>query len=129
MGLTSTSFIVSIQTTVSWHQRGIATAANMFMRNLGNTIGAALLGGILNNRIMHYFREHGHNTGNDLSIDSTNILLNEEERNKLASGTKALIQDGLTFSLQSVYYTVLIFAVISFLLVVLLPKKDPDSAE
>ena len=57
MGLTSTAFIVSIQSTVSWQQRGIATAANMFMRNLGNTIGAALLGGILNNRLAHYLSE------------------------------------------------------------------------
>lgn len=129
MGLTLTTFIVSIQSTVSWHQRGIATAANMFMRNLGNTIGAALLGGILNNRIMFYFKEKGQGAAEDLTIDSTNILLNEEERNKLAGGVKALLQDGLTFSLQSVYYTVLIFAVVSFVLIMLLPKKEPGSAK
>ncbi|KAB2337726.1 MFS transporter [Cytobacillus depressus] len=128
MGLTLTSFIVSIQSTVEWQQRGIATASNMFMRNLGNTIGAALLGGILNNRMMHYFRENGHSDSKDLSIDSTNILLNEDERNKLAGGLKVLLQDGLTFSLQSVYYTVLIFAIVSFILVLLLPKKDQNSA-
>ena len=52
MGLTLTVFIVSIQSTVNWQQRGIATASNMFMRNLGNTIGAALLGGILNSRLI-----------------------------------------------------------------------------
>ncbi|MBY0120880.1 MDR family MFS transporter [Bacillus sp. S/N-304-OC-R1] len=127
MGLTLTSFIVSIQSTVSWNQRGIATASNMFMRNLGNTIGAALLGGILNNRIMYYFHEKGQATKN-LTVDSTNILLKEEERNKLAGGVKALLQDGLSFSLQSVYYTVLIFAVLSFILIIFLPKKDSDSA-
>ena len=127
MGLILTTFIVSIQSTVSWHQRGIATAANMFMRNLGNTIGAALLGGILNNRIMHYFHEKGE-AAKTLTIDSTNILLNEEERNLLSKGVKTILQDGLTFSLQSVYFTVLIFAVVSFILIMLLPKKDSGSA-
>lgn len=57
MGLTSTAFIVSIQSTVAWQQRGIATAANMFMRNLGNTVGAALLGGVLNSSILSYMKK------------------------------------------------------------------------
>ena len=43
MGLTSTSFIVTIQGAVPREQRGSATAANMFMRNFGNTVGAAFL--------------------------------------------------------------------------------------
>ncbi|MFO1445726.1 MFS transporter [Bacillus sp. Bva_UNVM-123] len=126
MGLTSTSFIVSIQSTVSWQQRGIATASNMFMRNLGNTIGAALLGGILNSNIMSYFEKNAKNVNEKLSIDSANILLNAEERNKLASGVKEVLQDGLTFSLHSVYYAVLIFAIISFLFILLLPKKEKN---
>ena len=51
MGMTSTSFIVAIQTTVHWEIRGIATAMNMFMRSMGSALGVAFLGGILNNRI------------------------------------------------------------------------------
>ncbi|MDZ5470606.1 MDR family MFS transporter [Bacillus sp. 31A1R] len=124
MGLTTTSFIVSIQSTVSWQQRGIATAANMFMRNLGNTIGAALLGGILNSQIQSYIKENGNGLGKDLTIDSTNILLNKEERELLPEAVKNLLQDGLTFSLHSVYYAVLIFAILSFLFIIFLPKKE-----
>lgn len=121
MGLTSTSFIVSIQSTVSWEQRGIATAANMFMRNLGNTVGAALLGGILNSQIHAYFKAS--NVTENLSVDSATILLNENERNQLPSEIKAILQDGLTNSLHSVYFVVFLFAIISFVLVVFLPKK------
>src|SRR5690625_1782678 len=44
MGMTSTSFIVSIQTTVDWTIRGIATATNMFMRTIGSAVGVAFLG-------------------------------------------------------------------------------------
>ena len=123
MGLTSTSFIVSIQSTVSWEQRGIATAANMFMRNLGNTVGAALLGGILNSRLLHYFRENAGEVSENLTIDSTNSLLNESERNQLSEGVREILQGGLASSLHWVYYAVLLFAVISFFLTVILPKE------
>lgn len=123
MGMTTTSFIVSIQSTVSWEQRGVATASNMFMRNLGNTIGAALLGGILNSQMIAYMKEHGKGISEDLTLDSANILLNEEQRSALSEGVKKILQDGLTISIHTVYLTVLAFALISFILIVFLPKK------
>ncbi|MFS0647199.1 MDR family MFS transporter [Siminovitchia sp. 179-K 8D1 HS] len=123
MGLTSTSFIVLIQSAVSWKQRGITTATNMFMRNLGNTVGAALLGGILNGQILRYFSEQGGRLGENLTLDSTNKLLTEEQRNQLGSGVKALLQDGLSHSLHSVYVAVLIFGIMSFIFILFLPKK------
>jgi EmrB/QacA subfamily drug resistance transporter len=129
MGLTTTAFIVSIQSTVEWNQRGIATAANMFMRNLGNTIGAALLGGILNSQIKSYIQQNGEGIDDSLSLDSANVLLNEEARNSMDAGIKEILQNGLTISLHSVYYAVLIFAVISFLLVIALPKHEKETAD
>lgn len=121
MGLTSTSFIVSIQSTVSWEQRGIATASNMFMRNLGNTVGAALLGGILNSRIYAFIKES--RVEENLSVDSVNILLNEHQRNLLSENLKSILQEGLTVSLHWVYSVVFIFAIISFILVIFLPRE------
>lgn len=129
MGLTSTAFIVSIQSSVGWQQRGIATAANMFMRNLGNTIGAALLGGILNSQLLHFLKASAQRTGKLLSVDSTNILLKESERNKLPVSVRHILQDGLTVSLHSVYFVVLVLAVLSFIFVLGLPKKERDHLE
>lgn len=48
MGFIMTTTIVTIQSLVSWQRRGTATATNMLMRILGNSVGAALLGGVLN---------------------------------------------------------------------------------
>ena len=96
----------------------------MFMRNLGNTIGAALLGGILNSSIIRYMKENG---GKDLSIDSANILLNEMERLKMPIELKTILQDALTNALQSVYIVVLVFAAISLLLIFFLPKHDKST--
>lgn len=128
MGVTSTAFIVSIQSTVSWQQRGIATAANMFMRNLGNTIGAALLGGILNNRLANYLSEHANQSEEKLSVDSANLLLKEDDRTNLSESVRELLQDGLTQSLHWVYYVVLTFAIISLILISFIPKQKNGSA-
>jgi EmrB/QacA subfamily drug resistance transporter len=48
MGLLNTTFIILIQGSVAWEQRGSATAANIFSRMLGSTLGAATLGAVLN---------------------------------------------------------------------------------
>jgi EmrB/QacA subfamily drug resistance transporter len=124
MGLTSTAFIVSIQSTVTWQQRGIATAANMFMRNLGNTIGAALLGGILNSQLNRYFVDSFAYTGKRFSVESVNVLLKESERSKLPATVIHILQDGLTIALHVDYFVVLVFGVMSLILVLFIPKND-----
>ncbi|RHW31151.1 DHA2 family efflux MFS transporter permease subunit [Neobacillus notoginsengisoli] len=126
MGLTSTAFILLIQGTVSWQQRGIATASNMFMRNLGNTIGAALLGGILNSRFMSYLEENGTSGEDSPTLETANLLLDPNERTSLPAEVKVLLQDGLTVSLHTVYLGVLLFAIISIVLIFFLPKKRPS---
>jgi EmrB/QacA subfamily drug resistance transporter len=126
MGLTSTAFIVSIQSTVSWQQRGIATAANMFMRNLGNTIGAAMLGGILNSQLKAYFSDSENRTGVKLTVESTNTLLKESERSNLPLKIIHILQDGLTVSIHKVYFVVTIFAVVTLIFILFMPKKNQE---
>ena len=48
MGLLSVSSLVLIQEIVDRSQRGSATASNLFSRNLGSTLGATVLGAVLN---------------------------------------------------------------------------------
>jgi EmrB/QacA subfamily drug resistance transporter len=48
MGLVNTTSMILIQSSVPWAQRGSATAANVFSRMLGGTLGAAILGAALN---------------------------------------------------------------------------------
>jgi len=51
MGLISVSSLVSMQEIVEPSQRGSVTASNIFARNLGSTLGAALLGSVLNHNL------------------------------------------------------------------------------
>ncbi|MEM1503169.1 MDR family MFS transporter [Domibacillus sp. 8LH] len=120
MGLTSTAFIISIQNAVDWHERGAATAANMFMRNIGNAIGAALLGGVLNSQLSAYLA--GKSGADNLSVNSVNELLGGE--GDIPASARAILGEGLTSSLHAVYFVVFLFAVLSFILLLFLKKGE-----
>jgi len=47
MGLLNIGVLVLTQESVNWSERGSATASNVFSRNLGSTLGAAILGAVL----------------------------------------------------------------------------------
>ncbi|WP_434221041.1 MDR family MFS transporter [Halobacillus campisalis] len=121
MGLSTTSFIVSIQNSVDWKTRGIATASNMFMRTLGSAIGAAVLGGILNSRIQTTLEREG--IDREFTIDSTNLLLNEDSRSELSEPVLQVLRDGLTSGLHLVYLSLLVLTIVSLLLILCLPKE------
>ena len=48
MGMITMPSIMLIQTSVDWSRRGAATSSNVFSRLLGNTLGAAVMGAIIN---------------------------------------------------------------------------------
>jgi EmrB/QacA subfamily drug resistance transporter len=48
LGFISNSFVVAVQSSVDWSQRGVATSTILFTRMIGQAIGTALFGGILN---------------------------------------------------------------------------------
>lgn len=113
MGLTSTAFIVSIQSAVSYDKRGAATASNMFMRNLGSTIGVALLGSILNSSLLNRLDD----SGNSFTLESVNMILSIDSRAQLPEADKLVLQEALAFGLRNVYSIALLCALISFLLI------------
>lgn len=118
MGLTSTSFIVTIQGAVPRAQRGSATAANMFMKNFGNTIGASVFGAILNGTLLAYFIKEKL----PYTVDDVNGLLTEEGRAEISSRELLSLQNGLDSSLHFVYIGIAVFAVISLLLILRIPR-------
>ncbi|MGD7043508.1 MDR family MFS transporter [Jeotgalibacillus proteolyticus] len=127
MGLTTTAFIVTIQSAVPWNLRGAATAANIFMRNLGSTVGVALLGGILNASLLNSFRTSTNEDVNDLGVNAVNDLLTKEGRKELDADILSSLQQAMSTGLKSVYAIVLVIAVISLILILFLPKKDIPS--
>jgi hypothetical protein len=54
MGLLSMTSMVTVQDSVEWSMRGSATASLIFARSLGSTLGATLMGALMNIGITHY---------------------------------------------------------------------------
>lgn len=118
MGLTTTGFVVTIQGAVPRRERGAATAANSFMRNLGNTMAAAFFGAILNYALLKYFKKHSSQFG----LNDIDLLLTKEGRSTLEKADLIILQEGLNHALQWVYVSVTLFAVISVLFILRIPR-------
>ncbi|HEV2146950.1 MAG TPA: MDR family MFS transporter [Longimicrobiaceae bacterium] len=109
-GLLNTTYIVAIQSSVPWRQRAVATASNMLMRNIGNAMGAALLGGILNLRLERYLERTG--LSGRVSLDSVRSLIGEggPGGGALDPATLPLLREGLSAGLHLVLWSIVLFA-------------------
>ncbi len=124
MGFLSTSAIVIIQDSVGWAERGAATASNIFARNLGSTLGATVLGTVLNV---------------SLAADGGSGAIHPEQIRHLLDHPAALAGDGamraaLGQSLHVTFLGVFLIAVLTLLFATLVPavalrKRPPDTAD
>ena len=128
MGLARTVFIIAIQNSVDWQTRGVVTASNMFMNILGNTLGAALLGSILNNRLNDYLRSSRGGQGAIPNLDVVNILLDPAQRALVSTDVLLVMKEGLASALQGVFGGVFIMALLSLLIITLLPRNNTPSS-
>ena len=48
MGSTVSPTLIAAQSSVGWHERGVVTANNMFLRSIGSSVGVAVFGAIAN---------------------------------------------------------------------------------
>ncbi|WP_199614207.1 MDR family MFS transporter [Paenibacillus alkalitolerans] len=92
-GLSITVITVIVQSSVDWNMRGAATSANTFLRTLGQTLGIAFLGTLLNHRL-------GTSTANE-----------------------AVPPDVLASGLHAVFVSLAVLAVISFAAAFRIPNR------
>lgn len=48
LGLVATPTLISAQSSVPWHERGVVTSTNMFARSIGSALGVAVFGAVAN---------------------------------------------------------------------------------
>ena len=113
MGFLSTAAIVIIQDSVAWAQRGSATASNIFARNLGSTLGATLLGAVLNFRLAHPGASAA------VSSDQLRRLL---DRPEALGDTADAVRDVLQHALHITFWGVFLVAVLTLALSLLVPR-------
>jgi EmrB/QacA subfamily drug resistance transporter len=119
MGFISVSSLVLIQELVDWSQRGSATASNLFARNLGSTLGATVLGAVLNYGLIHG------NGGKSVTSDQLRTLL-EDPIGVMPANSE--IGFALQQSLNLTFWVMLLISLAVALLALLVPPVEMRAA-
>jgi len=104
MGFCNTTFLVAIQATVAWNERGVGTGSQMFMRMFGQSVGAALFGAIVN------FGVESRMPGGS---DAVNKLLHPALRRYLDPADMARLGDAVAWSAHEAYLVVVVIAALT----------------
>jgi EmrB/QacA subfamily drug resistance transporter len=118
MGLISVPSLVLMQEIVDAGQRGSVTASNIFSRNLGSTLGATLLGTVLN----HGLRTSGHLA--PVTSDQLRQLLSAQD---LGTGGEA-IRRALAQALTLTFWTMFVLSLGTVILALLVPATPATDA-
>jgi EmrB/QacA subfamily drug resistance transporter len=121
MGVLNITSVIMVQGTIEWSKRGSATAALIFSRTLGNTLGVAALGAVLNSGIVLFAVAHG----------QSEFSTPESVRELLASvgevaggGADPRLQSVLDSALRLTFRVMLVFAVLAALLSLAIPVRE-----
>ncbi len=114
LGLHSLVFNVAVQSSVAQHDRGRATSLFFFCRLIGQAIGAAAFGGVLN---------AGLAAAGPSSRDAVRDLVQPALRIALPPAELARLTDALAGALHNVFMLAAGIAVVALLIILLVPRK------
>jgi EmrB/QacA subfamily drug resistance transporter len=117
MGVVSLSSLILIQEAVELPQRGVATASNLFARNLGSALGAAFFGAIFN------FGLSRANGGTIMSEEQLHRLLQGTQGGSVASLADVGMRTAMASSLQFTFLMMLVVAMGIVVLALVLPRR------
>lgn len=116
LGFANTALLIAVQTSVSWQERGVATASAMFFRSVGGALGLGLAGGILIASI----------TGiPGVPRDAADKLLGPDHGASLGPDVLAKLSGSLEHGLTTVFWFFFALAAGAFLLSLLFPHVEP----
>lgn len=110
MGFSNTTFLVAAQSSVAHDRRGIATSLSVFMRLFGQSLGAAISGGIVNVMLA------GAGSG-----DTVNRLMQPELRRALQPDALRRLADAVAGALHGAYVLMAAMALVALALAFALP--------
>lgn len=120
-GLLSTPSLVGTQSMVPWQQRGTVTSANVFSRNLGQSLGATLVGAVFNNSLLYQLG----NAPSDLPSTTQNVMevLNDP---KISIEAKTFLREAINLAMGHVYWGLAFFTIVIFLCLYRVPHRNPN---
>ncbi len=112
MGFCNTTYMVSVQSSVGWEERGAATSSTMFLRFLGQSFGAAAFGAVLNASLAS-------GAGNVVSV--LDQLVDPRRRGLLTPGDLSHLVTGVSAAMRHAYLLTGALAVLALLLALTYP--------
>jgi EmrB/QacA subfamily drug resistance transporter len=113
-GFINIVFVVTTQAAVGWEQRGAVTASNMFMRQLGQSVGTAAFGAVFNLGLYARIPD-ANDIVTNMMEPAARAHLNPLEVTRYATAIAA--------SLHAIYIILGILSIVVFALTLLLPKN------
>ncbi len=128
MGFSTMAFILGVQHSVQWAQRGVATAALTFVRVLGGLIWVSVMGGVMNLSLLPRLQRI---PGVDVVTareagDVANQLLDPQQWGNLPTGQVDALRGALGDALRNVHLIVLLVAVVALGAALWLPNMRFD---
>jgi EmrB/QacA subfamily drug resistance transporter len=114
-GPSMAAFLMTLQESVPWTQRGVATSSTQLFRSLGGTIGVALLGSVLHVNLMSQMAVAG------LDPSTVSTLLNPSGA---ADSVDASLRMALGAALQPVFLLTFVCAAATLVMAVLFARED-----
>lgn len=127
-GLLSTPLLVGVQSTVTWQDRGVVTGANIFSRYLGQSLGAALCGAIFNNAIGRSLAAAPATLRTELPPD-INAVISALHRQTLPAAADEFLRLAIYEATHRVYAGLSLVALLTLLVVLLVPRRFPTIVE
>lgn len=126
MGLSATTFLVAVQSSVGWEQRGVATASIHFFRTMGGAIGVAAMGLVVNGGLRDglaaIYRAHPEAVDLSLGVSAASVVLDPIARAAIPGEILDALRSVLASSLHSVYAVTALAAVGGVALTLLFPR-------
>ncbi len=117
-GFSSVGFTISVQNSVGWSDRGVATASLQFFRSIGGSIGVAIMGTIVSMRMQPLFERYAA----DGTTGSASALLDPSARDAFAPDALAALQLGMTNAVHDSFFVMAAATAVGLIAVIWFPK-------
>ncbi|HTW52490.1 MAG TPA: MDR family MFS transporter [Stellaceae bacterium] len=114
MGFCNTTFLVAIQASVGFHERGVGTGSQMFMRIMGQSVGAAAFGALINFGVERLLPGSGH---------LVNKMLEPATRATLTADQIARLADAVGVGSHDAFLLSVVISTLTLLATILLPAR------